>query len=54
MNNKYYLTIRQHGVELRLIQQGKPAQTGFIESFKGRFRDECLNEQWFSVFFTLE
>ncbi|MGP3592765.1 integrase core domain-containing protein, partial [Vagococcus sp. WN89Y] len=29
------------------IQPGKPTQNGFIESFNGRFRDECLNEHWF-------
>ena len=23
-------------------------RNGFIESFNGRFRDECLNEHWFS------
>ncbi len=38
----------EHGVELRLIQPDKPTQNGFIESFNGRFRDECLNEHWFS------
>jgi putative transposase len=38
----------EHGVELCLIQPGKPTQNGFIESFNGRFRDECLNEHWFS------
>ena len=38
----------EHGVELRLIQPGRPTQNGFIESFNGRFRDECLNEHWFS------
>ncbi|HFK3783459.1 TPA: IS3 family transposase [Klebsiella oxytoca] len=37
----------EHGVKLRLIQPGKPTQNGFIESFNGRFRDECLNEHWF-------
>lgn len=38
----------EHGVEPRLIQPGKPTQNGFIESFNGRFSDECLNEHWFS------
>ncbi len=38
----------EHDAELRLIQPGKPTQNGFIESFYGRFRDECLNEHWFS------
>jgi putative transposase len=30
------------------IAAGKPTQNGFIESFNGRMRDECLNEQWFT------
>jgi putative transposase len=29
------------------IQPGKPTQNGHIESFHGRFRDECLNASWF-------
>ena len=37
----------QHGVNLRLIEPGKPNQNAYIESFNGRFRDECLNEHWF-------
>jgi putative transposase len=37
----------QHGVQIRLIQPGKPTQNAFIESFNGKFRDECLNEHWF-------
>ena len=36
------------GVELKFIQPGKPIQNAFIESFNGRFRDECLNENWFT------
>ena len=34
------------GVMLRLIEPGKPNQNAYIESFNGRFRDECLNEHW--------
>ena len=34
-------------VELKFIQPGKPMQNGFIESFNGRFRHECLNQHWF-------
>ncbi len=34
-------------VELRLIEAGKPTQNAYIESFNGKFRDECLNEHWF-------
>ena len=32
-----------------LIEPGKPMQNGYIESFNGKFRDECLNEQWFTT-----
>ena len=38
----------ERGVQLRLIEPGKPNQNAYIESFKGRFRDECLNEHWFT------
>jgi putative transposase len=37
-----------HEVTLDFIEPGKPAQNGFIESFNGRFRDECLNAHWFA------
>ncbi len=37
----------QHGMQIRLIQAGKPTQNAFIELFNGKFRDECLNEHWF-------
>ena len=36
------------GVKLFLIEPGKPSQNAYIESFNGRFRDECLNEHWFT------
>jgi putative transposase len=35
------------GVQLCFIDPGKPVQNGYIESFNGRLRDECLNEHWF-------
>ncbi len=34
---------------MKLIQPGKPTQNGYIESFNGKFRDECPNEHWFST-----
>jgi transposase InsO family protein len=34
-------------IALRLIEPGKPNQNAYVESFNGRFRDECLNEHWF-------
>jgi len=37
----------QRGVRLHFIDPGKPTQNGFIESFNGKFRDECLNENQF-------
>ena len=38
----------QRGMTLRLIEPGKPNQNAYIESFNGRFRDECHNEHWFT------
>ncbi|WP_139804406.1 IS3 family transposase [Pseudomonas aeruginosa] len=37
----------QRDIKLKLTQPGKPTQNAFIESFNGKFRDECLNENWF-------
>jgi len=38
---------QKNHVHLDYIQPGKPTQNCFIESFNGRFRDECLNENLF-------
>jgi putative transposase len=35
------------GVMLRFIRPGKPIENAYVESFNGKFRDECLNEHWF-------
>jgi putative transposase len=37
----------QHGVRLEFIRPGKPTDNGYIESFNGRLRDECLNVETF-------
>lgn len=34
-------------VQLNFIQPGKPVQNAFIESFNGKFRRECLEQNWF-------
>jgi putative transposase len=36
----------QH-IELDFTTPGKPTENGHIESFNGKFRDECLSQQWF-------
>jgi putative transposase len=39
---------QEHAVEWHYIAPGKPMQNGFVESFNGRLRDECLNEHLFT------
>jgi len=34
-------------VQLDFITPGKPMENAYIESFNGRFREECLNDNWF-------
>jgi putative transposase len=36
-------------VQLDYIEPGKPMQNGHVESFNGKFRDECLNTHWFTT-----
>ena len=37
-----------HKVSHIFTDPGHPTQNGYIESFNGKFRDECLNQNWFS------
>ena len=39
--------VLEQGIETLLIEPGKPWQNGTNESFKGKFRDECLAMEWF-------
>jgi putative transposase len=38
----------REGVQLDFIEPGRPMQNGHLESFNGKFRDECLNQHWFT------
>lgn len=40
---------QESGVEWHYIAPGKPTQKAFVESFNGRFRDECLNDTLFAA-----
>lgn len=40
---------KDNGVEWHYIAPGKPQQNGFMESFNGKLRDECLNEHVFTT-----
>jgi putative transposase len=39
--------LEQQGVQTAYIEPGCPWQNGYAESFHSRFRDECLNREWF-------
>jgi len=43
-----FLWSKQVGVKLHFIQPGKPTQNAFVESFNGKFREYCLNLNWFA------
>jgi putative transposase len=38
---------RARGVALDFIRPGRPVDNAYVESFNGKLRDECLNEQYF-------
>jgi putative transposase len=40
---------RTHGVHLDFTRPGKPTDNGLVESFHGRFRDECLSVHRFDT-----
>jgi putative transposase len=38
----------RNGVKLGFIRPGKPIENAYIESFNGRVRQECLEQNWFT------
>jgi putative transposase len=38
----------ERGIKLQFIRPGKPVDNAYMESFNGKFRDECLNQNWFA------
>lgn len=48
LTSRHFLSwCEERHIQLIHIQPGKPVQNGQVESFNGRFRDECLNANWF-------
>ena len=46
--SRHYLAwCEEKKIGLTHIQPGRPMQNGWVESFNGRLRDECLNANWF-------
>jgi transposase InsO family protein len=39
--------LKENEIKTIYIDPGSPWQNGFVESFHGRFRDECLNREYF-------
>ena len=39
---------KRTAVKLHFIQPGKPTQNAFVESFNGKFREYCLDLNWFA------
>lgn len=47
ISDKLRIWMRSRGIEPIYIEPGHPWENGFVESFNGRFRDECLNQELF-------
>jgi len=46
--NVFLSWAEKQDIRISHIHPGKPMENGFVESFQGKFRDECLNLHWFS------
>ena len=50
-SRRFLVWCMERKIAANYIQPGKPVQNSYIESFNGRFRDECLNANWFRNLF---
>jgi hypothetical protein len=41
------LNLKWRNIDWHIIPPGRPWHNGFVESFNGKLRDECLNREWF-------
>jgi putative transposase len=49
LTSRHFLSCcQERHIQLIHIQPGKPVHNGQAESFHGRFREECLNANWFT------
>ena len=49
LTSRHFLSwCEERRIQVLHIQPGKPVQNGYVESFNGRLRDECLNANWFT------
>ena len=52
LTSRHFLTwCMERKIAMNHIEPGKPMQNGHVESFNGRFREECLNANWFRNLF---
>lgn len=47
-SNRFTQWCKENGIHIFFIDKGCPTQNAYIESFNGKFRDECLNEHTFN------
>jgi len=47
ISNALDLWAYKTGVKLHFITRGQPVENAYIETFNGKFRNECLNIHWF-------
>lgn len=47
ISKDFTLWAANKNIQVEYIRPGKPSDNSYVESFNGKFRDECLNQHWF-------